>query len=207
MSGRQTPAHLSDIDDHILDIPDRRYILDRLTAEDINEFHRSFANQVDGRRDTIKGGPGKDVYLILGNYDEPQKTRLREAQNLIEYFNSRGVALLLEELEPDQDVWSNFYLKFRLLLACADFAVLIAEDNDGGHELELGEVPLTRTCVVKRDYKIASIREDIERDKYDAMLAKLFEVLDKHGQLFKWHDIESFCRSLQNMVDQTARNP
>ncbi len=96
--------------------------------------------------------PDATRYFVLGNYDEPQKRRVRSAAGMLEQYNPESIAFLLEDLDPTEDDWENFYLQFRYALTVTDFVVLVAEDNDGGHELELGEVPLEDTYVIKRDY-------------------------------------------------------
>ena len=56
----------------------------------------------------------------------------------------------------------------------SDYVIGVFEDNDGGHELELGEGNLSTTYILKRDYSNASIDNDVEYEKYDAMLGTLF---------------------------------
>ena len=112
-------------------------------------------------------------------------------------------AILLDDLDPESDDWENFYLKFRYTLTLIDFPVLIAEDNDGGHELELGELPLPETYVAKRNYEDFSIDHDLEREKYDAMIAKLFELLERNDRLFTWTDRDSFEHAVRAIAEQT----
>ena len=85
-----------------------------------------------------------------------------------------------------------------------DYVVVVMEDNDGGHELELGEVPLADTFVVKRDYSPASIERDLEREKYDAMLLKLYEFLTNSGQLYEWNSVESLSEAVKSIADETG---
>ncbi|MFL9603559.1 hypothetical protein ACKC5Q_23090, partial [Aeromonas dhakensis] len=92
---------------------------------------------------------------------------------------------LLEEIDPGVDGWRNFYVKFRVLLSRVDHIVAVIEDNDGGHELELGEADLSDVYVLKRDYTGPSIDNDIEYEKYDAMLGTLCDLLSERGRLYK----------------------
>lgn len=150
------------------------------------------------------GGPDCTRYFVLGNYDEPQKERLRRVVTILEKRDSKNVAVLLEELDSRDDYWENFYLKFRYALSMTDYVVVVAEDNDGGHELELGEVPLADTYVLKRDYTSASIEDDLEREKYDAMMAKLCELLARNGQLLEWNSVETLTEAAESVALETG---
>jgi hypothetical protein len=141
--------------------------------------------------------------LVLGNYDEGRKKWLERACHLLEHDVEDGVAFLLSDLDAENDDWENFYVKFRYALSLVDHPVLVAEDNDGGHELELGEVPLPATYVVKRDYESLSIDHDLEHEKYDAMMGKLFAVMRRRGRLFEWTDVHSFARSVRRVGAET----
>ena len=77
--------------------------------------------------------------------------------------------------------------------------VLVAEDNDGSHELEIGEAPLADTYISKRDYEQLPIDQDIEWGKYDAMVGKLFEVRDKNDCLYEWTDLQLFKDSIREI--------
>lgn len=150
------------------------------------------------------GGPDCTRYFVLGNYDEPQKERLRRVVTTLESQDPKNVATLLDDLDPQNDYWENFYLKFRYALSMTDYVVVVAEDNDGGHELELGEVPLQDTYVLKREYASASIEDDLEREKYDAMMAKLCELLARNNQLLEWNSVESLTEAVESVALETG---
>lgn len=157
-----------------------------------------------GREFDLHTAPHVTRYFVLGNYDEPQKERLRSASRILERHDSGSVAVLLEDIDPRDDYWENFYLKFRYVLSMTDYVVVVAEDNDGGHELELGEVPLADTFVLKREYASASIEGDLEREKYDAMMAKLCELLARNEQLFEWNSTDSFAEAVKSVATKTG---
>lgn len=124
------------------------------------------------------------AYLVIGNFDEPQKARLRSVRDELADRGSSQFAFLLDEI--GEQVWENFVVKFKIFADRADFVVGVFEDNEGGHELEIAELDRERyqrkTRVFKQDY--LTIEE--ERDAYDAMLAHLFEIMDNRGQLYRW---------------------
>jgi hypothetical protein len=157
----------------------------------------------------IAATPGGTRYLVLGSYDTTQsdragpKDRLVEAQNRLEELDPQSTAVLLEDLDPDSDDWRNFYVKFRYTMVTTDFNVLVAEDNDGGHELELGEATLSETYVAKRDYRHASVDKDIEYEKYDAMIATLFKLMDRRGHLFEWRTPAEFRDAIEQISTET----
>lgn len=125
------------------------------------------------------------VCFVIGSYATRKKDRVEAVREGLS--NQPAVeAFLLEEIDPDVDVWTNFYVKFRVFLARCHYVVGVFEDNDGGHELEIGEADLSSTFVLKRDYREASIDDDLEYEKYDAMLAMLFDLLDRRGHLRRW---------------------
>lgn len=123
------------------------------------------------------------IFLVIGSYAEPMKSRVETVREQLSKPPG-DEAFVLDEIDPDVDVWENFYVKFRVFLVRAQYVVGVFEDNDGGHELEIGEVNLSTTVVLKRDYHPASIKDDVERAKYDAMLATLFDLLDRRGRLY-----------------------
>ena len=157
----------------------------------------------------IAATPGGTRYLVLGSYDTPRsdrtgpKDRLVEARDCLEDLNPRSTAVLLEDLDPDNGDWRNFYVKFRYTMATTDFNVLVAEDNDGGHELELGEATLSETYVAKRDYRHASVDKDLEYEKYDAMISTLFKLMDRRGHLFKWRTPAEFRDAIEQVSTET----
>lgn len=193
------------IPDHLADGPqieEADFVLSGFTNDDTTAIHAAITNislRLSESRDT-----NSIRYFVLGNYDDGRKKWLKEASRLLEYFNSTSIAVLLSDLDPDNDDWENFYIKFRYTLSFIDYSILVAEDNDGGHELELGEVPLASTYVVKRDYESVSIDHDLEYEKYDAMMAKLFDVMARQNHLFSWDSKHSFARSVQAVASTTA---
>ena len=88
-------------------------------------------------------------------------------------------------------------------MATTDFTVLVAEDNDGGHELELGEATLSETYVAKRDYRHASVDKDLEYEKYDAMISTLFKLMDRRGHLFEWRTPAEFRDAIEQISTET----
>lgn len=190
--------------DHLASGPtfdEAAFLFGDFDAAEIAAVHEAVAEL--GAELEVRGVPGATRYFVLGNYDEPQKRRLRSAADMLERYNPGSVAVLLEDLDPTDDDWENFYLKFRYVLALTDYAVLVAEDNDGGHELELGEVSLEDTYVLKRGYSSASISDDLEREKYDAMMAKLCDLMRRTDRLFEWHSVESFVDAVQSVASET----
>jgi hypothetical protein len=79
-----------------------------------------------------------------------------------------------------------------VFLLRADHVVAVFESNDGGHELEIGEVDLDRVHVLKRDYESVSVDHDLEYAKYDAMLGTLFDLLDRRDRLHEWKTKREF---------------
>lgn len=157
----------------------------------------------------IAATPDGTRYLVLGSYDTPRsdrtgpKDRLVEARDYLEDLAPGSTAVLLEDLDPDNDDWRNFYVKLRYTMATTDFNVLVAEDNDGGHELELGEATLSETYVAKRDYRHASLDKDLEYEKYDAMISTLFDLMDRRGHLFEWRTPAEFRDAIEQISTET----
>ena len=178
------------------------FLFSGLTPGEVATIHSAIAELA--RDFGLDDAPDSTRYFVLGNYDEPQKERVRRSARILERHDSKNVAVLLEDLDPGNDHWENFYAKFRFVLSMSDYVVVVAEDNDGGHELELGEVPLADTFVVKRDYSSASIEDDVEREKYDAMLAKLCELLARNGRLFEWRSVESLDEAVKSVAGSTG---
>lgn len=191
------PDHLSDGET----LDDAEFLFGNHDVSEMNAIHDAVARLADGL--DLRSSPNATRYFVLGSYDEPQKRRLRNAAELLERYDSASVAVLLEDLDPTDDDWENFYLKFRYALTLVDYVVLVAEDNDGGHELELGEVPLEDTFVLKRDYAPASIGDDLERERYDAMIAKLCDLMERNDRLFEWTDVESFVEAVVSVASET----
>jgi hypothetical protein len=152
---------------------------ERIPPDQIKAIHKSSVEGVDRLVST-------DVrFFIIGSYDEPQKSRLQTVRRLLS-IPDRDEAFTLEEIDPEVDVWENFYVKFRIFRMRADYVIGVFEDNDGGHELEVGDADLSKTYVLKRDYRSISVDDDVEYEKYDAMLGTLFDLLDRRKQLITW---------------------
>lgn len=147
----------------------------------VSSLHRESLDELD------RLGRAEVRFFVVGNYDEPQKTRLETVRRLLSE-PAPDEAFTLEEIDPEVDVWENFYVKFRVFLLRADHLVGVFEDNDGGHELEIGETPLSSVSVLKRSYASVSIENDVEYEKYDAMLGTLFDLLDRRNRLYEWED-------------------
>jgi|AntDeeMetagen285_2_1112576.scaffolds.fasta_scaffold13397_2 hypothetical protein len=124
------------------------------------------------------------AYLVIGNFDEPQKARLRSVRDALANREGSHFAFLLDEI--GEQVWKNFVVKFKIFADRVDFIIGVFEDNEGGHELEIAELDRERyqrkTRVFKQEYPSV----EAERDAYDAMLAHLFEIIDNRGQLYRW---------------------
>jgi hypothetical protein len=124
------------------------------------------------------------AYLVIGNFDKPQKSRLHSVRDELADREGSHFAFLLDEI--GEQVWENFVVKFKIFADRVDFVVGVFEDNEGGHELELAELDRERyqrkTCVFKQEY----LTVEAERDAYDAMLAHLFEIMENRGQLYRW---------------------
>ena len=197
------PSHLSGLPT----LDDADFVLDGLSNDELRQLPIA-VNNLQFELD-VTATPGGTRYLILGSYDMPQsdragpKDRLVEAQDCLEDLDQRCTAVLLEDLDPDNDDWRNFYVKFRYTMATTDFTVLVAEDNDGGHELELGEATLSETYVAKRDYRHASVDKDLEYEKYDAMISTLFKLMDRRGHLFEWRTPAEFRDAIEQISTET----
>ena len=134
------------------------------------------------------------VYFVIGNYDDETKPRLLEVRDVLDRRSPDHTAFLLEDVDPEVTAWQNFYVKFKVFTARADYVVGVFEDNDGGHELEIGEIPRENTWAFKREYE----DKDDEHAHYDAMIAHLFDVLENEGQLVRWERPEV----LPELVDE-----
>lgn len=161
-----------------------------LPPEQIEAIHDALSN--DWLVRSI--GYADAVYLVVGNYDEETKPRLLDARDVLDGRSPDDVAFLLDEVDPGIDAWRNFYVKFKIFSARADWVVGVFEDNDGGHELEAGEVPREKLYVFKREYD----DRETEQAAYDAMIAGLFDVLDNDGRLVQW----SSPTELPSLVDE-----
>lgn len=152
----------------------------------IDSYEQAKAIHKASKRDLARYMRADTVLFVIGNYDDPQKARLEGVRDQLSEIRAGDEAFILEDIDPEIDAWENFYVKFRVLLEGSDYVIGMFEDNDGGHELELGEADLSSTYVLKRDYGQASIDDDVEYEKYDAMLGTLFEMMDNRGHLLTW---------------------
>jgi hypothetical protein len=187
MAGRETdPEQLIEDSETYLD--------DELTPEAIERLMDA------AMTDTLLRDFGySDIaYLVIGNFDEPQKARLRSVRTELADRGASHFPFLLDEI-ADQ-VWENFVVKFKIFADRVDFVVGVFEDNEGGHELELAELDRERyqekTRVFKQDY----LTVEEERDAYDAMLAHLFEIMENRGQLYRWETEEELLELVAEHV-------
>lgn len=194
------PSHLQGLPK----IRDWQLLIDAYDNTELVDFTQKANNLL--RNNGLPTNPTGPSYLLLGNYDERSATRegpkdrLQFAQRILHNAKHSSFAILLEELDPNNTNWNNWYLKFQFTLLSTDYNVVVAEDNDGGHELELGEVPLQETYVAKREYTHASLDEDLEHEKFDGMMSSLFNFLDRAGHLYRWQD----KTELRNAIVQIA---
>lgn len=194
---------MSSLPPHLQGVPKIRdwdLLVDSYDNADLIEFTR-LANELL-RNNGLAQQPVGPSYLILGSYDDGSSTRdgpkdrLVHAREILHTNQHSSFAVLLEDLDPSDTRWPSWYLKFQFTLRSTDYNVLIAEDNDGGHELELGEISLQTTYVAKREYTHASLDKDIEYEKFDGMMASLFDFLDRAGHLYRWRDKTEFTDAL-----------
>ncbi|MCU4925115.1 hypothetical protein OB905_03815 [Halobacteria archaeon AArc-dxtr1] len=172
-----------------------------LTPAQFTEISRVVA------RDCERLGRAEVLYFVIGSYDETdgRKDRVIETRDRLSMSRPDTEAFVLEEIDPADEAWENWYVKFRVFLRRATHVVAVFEDNDGGHELEAGEVDNDDLLVLKRDYYAADGSRDRERehDRFDGMLAKLFDHLERRGQLYRWttDDVED-AHSLEAATDR-----
>lgn len=180
-------------------LKDTEFYLGLLSPEQVAAIHRSALGDL-GRL-----AAAETVCFVIGSYDQPQKERLYRACDLLEEHGM--TPFLLDEIDPGMEGWRNFYVKFRVLLTRVDHVIAIVEDNDGGHELELGEADLSDTYVLKRDYTAISLEDgdegpyhDIEREKYDAMIATMFDLLDTRDHLYEWTTLTELDERIKDLA-------
>lgn len=171
-------------------VSDMQDIVDAgLTPGQFTEISRVVA------RDCERLAEADVLYFVIGNYDEEggRKARVVETRDRLSAHHPAADAFLLEDVDPGDEAWENWYVKFRVFLRRATHVVGVFEDNDGGHELEAGEVPNGDLLVLKRDYYDADGAPDtaVEHERFDGMLAKLFEFLDRRGRLYRWTTAET----------------
>jgi hypothetical protein len=170
------------------------YLNDQLTPEAIERLmDAAFSDEL--LRDF---GYSDVAYLVIGNFDDPQKVRLHSVRDELADRGSSHFAFLLDEI--GEQAWENFVVKFKIFADRVDFVVGVFEDNEGGHELELAELDRERyqrkTHVFKQEYlSIAA-----ERDAYDAMLAHLFDIMENRGQLHRWETEEELLELVAEHV-------
>lgn len=150
-----------------------------LDPAQINSIHEASLSSLERLKDA------STLYFIIGNYADNKEERVRLVQTILSKEEGHE-AFLLKEIDPSTDIWENFYIKFRVFLNRNDFLIGVFEDNDGGHELELGEGKIENTYVLKREYMQDSINRDIEHEKYDAMIGTYFDLLDRRNHLYQW---------------------
>lgn len=88
----------------------------------------------------------------------------------------------------------------------SDYVIGVFEDNDGGHELELGEADLSTTYLLKRDYSHVSIDNDVEYEKYDAMLGTLFEMINDREHLIAWTSEGELHEAIEEISELLPRD-
>lgn len=195
-----TPSHIQDLPR----LDDADFIFEGFTGEEVQQFHDA-ATALFTELDAYTGSDTR--YFILGNYEtkadrEAPKDRVTAVRDKINE-TSGARAFLLDDLDETNERWANFYLKFRYTLIGTDYVLLVAEDNDGGHELELGEVPLADTFILKRDYRHASIDSDIEYEKFDAMIGTLFETMEENDRLTVWTTTGELLAGVEDVIEST----
>lgn len=173
---------------------------DGTPPEVVTSLHRRTLDELDRLR------AAQNNFFLLGSYSEPEKYRLNALGQIISAPDG-DEAFTLEEIDPEVDVWENFYVKFRLFLLRADHVVAVFESNDGGHELEIGEVDIDQVHVLKRDYESVSINHDVEYAKYDAMLGTLFDLLDRRGRLHEWESKHEFYEAAADLSATLGDGP
>jgi hypothetical protein len=160
------------------------------------------------------------LYFVLGNYDKYKKPRLETVVAELTDDSTGEKAFLLEDIDPNVTIWENFYVKFRVFLARATYVVLVAEDNDGGHELELGEVDLSTTYILKRDYDAASLDPptadgstaaapkfgDLDHQMFDSMILTLFSYMEQEGRLYTWDSVDALISATRQLRSDTNTN-
>lgn len=181
-------------------IEDMDYLFgDSLSPEEVSNLHR------EGLSNINRLAEGEIIYFVIGSYSDPQKERVDLVRDILSKPPG-DEAFILEELDPETDVWENFYVKFRLFLLRSDYVIGVFEDNDGGHELEIGDVNLPDIYVLKRDYTDTSINNDIEYKKFDAMLGTLFELLERREQIYHWESLDELKEGTRNLRSELGRN-
>lgn len=176
---------------------------DSLSPEEYSELYDVLC------RDCRQLANAEYLYFVLGSYDEAsgRRNRVESVRDCISEYPPIE-AFLMEEIDSDDEVMQQWYLKFWALYRRANYAVFVFEDGDGGHELEFGEVKLDeKVRVLKREYySDGTVDTQTEHDRYDGMLAKKFDVVDRRGRLYRWTcaetaDCDSLDRAIRRMVE------
>lgn len=176
-----------------------------LTREQYNSLYEVI------HRDCVRLAKADQLYFVLGNYEEQtgQRGRLETVRDTISDYPCFE-AFLMEEIDPDNEAWENWWLKFQALLNRADYAILVLEDNEGGHELEAGELNLEETYVLKRDYlrPDGSLNNEVEHARYDGMLAHKLKELESRGRVYNWTlhqtgERDTLDRATRRMVEDS----
>lgn len=181
-------------------LEDADFIYRGYSGEEVAAIHDA-ASKLFNELDALSAA-ANNRYFILWSYDSPEgregpKDRLETVRDRINQDPSPSTAFLLGDLDETNEQWANFYLKFRFTLIGTDYVLLIAENNDGGHELELGEVSLESTYVFERDYSDISIENDIEYEKFDAMMSTVFDVMEENGRLRQWNTTDELLEAVE----------
>lgn len=172
----------------------------------IDSYEQAKAIHEASKRDLGRYMQADTVLFVIGNYDTPQKDRIEDVRETLSELRPGDEAFILEDIDPELTAWENFYVKFRVLLEGSDYVIGVFEDNDGGHELELGEADLSTTYILKRDYSNASIDNDVEYEKFDAMIGTLFEMMDDREHLVSWTAEEELHEAIEELRELIPRN-
>lgn len=166
-------------------------------------------------RDCERLGAADLLYFVIGNYDEQrgQKSRVVDTRDRISEYSPETEAFLLEDVDPAEEAWENWYVKFLVFRSRADHVVGVFEDNDGGHELEAGEVETGDLHALKRAYLTPDGEQDTdtEHERFDGMLGKYFEFLDARNRLYRWTtadlgDVDDLATATERLLAATAGN-
>jgi len=165
-------------------------------------------------RDYRRLGDAELLYFVIGNYDEGrgQKDRVTDTRTRISDYRPYTEEFILEEIDPEDELWENWYVKFLVFYRRATCVVGVFEDSHGGHELEAGEVDTADLYVLKRDYYTADGDADTETEyeRFDGMIATYFDFLERRERLYRWvleegDEGDSLEAATQRLLDATVR--
>lgn len=198
-----TPAHIRDLPR----LADADFLYEGYSGAEASQIHDAATKRFQELDATAAATQTR--YFVLGSYvsfeDRRGPTdRLEDVRNAVTQHALPASAFLLADLDETNESWSNFYLKFRYAAIGTDYVLLVAEDTDGGHELELGSVRLADIYVFKRDYAEIAIENDIEYEKFDAMMGTLFDVLDENDRLERWNTADQLLERVEDVIAETA---